>query len=162
MPPAFWDSSLGSSRELSPAQCTAPAGTLHDFPEGCAEINIRFAKIVEGDTCVGVRSAEFAVLSLKHHCIYSPDWYKLALMYSQQESGISYGMNVITCEKRSNCSTVFRNAPSKPPIILIFPTLFAKDALAVCPLTAPTRQFTRGEAMGLSGNQYSGSGGGGC
>lgn len=36
------------------------------------------------------------MLSLKHHCIYSPDWYKLALMYSQQESGISYGMNVIT------------------------------------------------------------------
>lgn len=58
--------------------------------------------MLAGDSRLDV-SAEFAVLSVKRHCIYSPDWYKLALMYSQQESGISYGMNVIRRENAPNC-----------------------------------------------------------
>lgn len=91
-----------------------------------------------GDSLVDV-SAEFAVLSVRRHCIYSPDWYKLALMYSQQESGISYGMNVITRENAPNCSGTFRNAAFVPQIILIFPGVFAKDALPSCPLPPPAR-----------------------
>lgn len=66
-------------------------------------------KTLFGDTCAD-RSVELAVLSVKHHCIYSPDWYKLALMYSQQESGISYGMSVIICETYSICKLPFRIA----------------------------------------------------